>query len=47
MRIWAGVVAAVMLCTVLVGCMGDPLPWPRVRDFLLAWQGAITKRPPA
>lgn len=38
MRFWAAAVAAVIASTVLSGCMADPLPWPTVRDFLLAWQ---------
>ena len=38
MRFWVAALAAVVASTVLSGCMGDPLPWPTVRDFLLAWQ---------
>lgn len=37
-RFWAAVTAVVTAVTALSGCMADPLPWPTVRDFLLAWQ---------
>lgn len=39
MRFWAAALAAAVMSTILSGCMADPLPWPTVRDFLLAWQG--------
>lgn len=38
MRFLAAAIAAVIASTVLSGCMGDPQPWPTVRNFLLAWQ---------
>lgn len=38
MRFWAAALAAAVMSTVLSGCLADPLPWPTVRDFLLAWQ---------
>lgn len=38
MRFSAAALVVAVLSTILSGCLADPLPWPTVRDFLLAWQ---------